>query len=1018
MRGEAKWLLPRPRQARGMETAQIADTERTLASWEDALDLRVERYDGERLVRAGMRLPQVGAVRAVLAHWSVSRAAVTVVLPTGTGKTETMLALLVMALIPRLLVIVPSDALRTQVADKFLSLGMLRQTQCLAHSALLPTVAMLKRAPKTIEEFVRLLNSAQVVVTTMDLVTELSSDMQERAAEWATHLFVDEAHHIAAATWRAFKQQFSKKTVLQFTATPYRNDGKRVDGRHIYSYPLRQAQRDGLFKSINYIPVMGLDRDDADGQIITHVGQVLRRDRANGWAHLVMARVGTIEAAKALHQKYQARLGEFSPQLIHSDMGVIARREALLKLRSGEAAIIVCVNMLGEGFDLPELKIAALHDKHKSEAITLQFVGRFTRTRADLGAATVIANVAMDDVNERLKALYAEDADWNHLLNVVGYQKTFDAKRREDIVTGLLVPPDNFHVENLQPRMSTIVYRTDCEEWCVEDIDEAIGSHATIADGPSVNPAERLLILVTRDEEALPWTSVKFPRNVQYNLVMAYWNEEQQLLFINTSRKKDLHMPLASKLTGGTATRLGGDSVFRALDGFERLMLSNLGLSEAQRKPVRYSMFMGVDIADQLNAYAGNRTKTLNNLFGQGFVDLEDVDEDGESRDSIRTRATLGCSIKGKIWSQTTTNNPAEWMRWCDRLGQKLLDERITTERILRNLVKAVAQESLPAGKIPLAIDWPEDVLFEREDRIALVAGDTAEPFQDCEISLEDFTCEGGIHFRIGSDRFAATYRFTIESGAPNFFQLTGPALAIRRGKKEQALLEWFLESPPHVYMADGDMLVGSALFIVPPRDAVPVFDLKRITTGGWEGVNIRSESQGLDKRPDSIQRRVIDRLLEDPWDIVFDDDGAGEVADVVAMKLEGNRLRVHLYHCKYSSKAKPTARIEDLYEICGQAQKSVRWAEQLGNMLKRLQRREAARLKANKASRFERGGLPLLVTWINRWQQLRPDYAMTLVQPGYSKKAAEPAHLEVLAATQSYLTDTYRMPMYAWFNE
>ncbi|UIF88919.1 DEAD/DEAH box helicase [Cupriavidus sp. UYPR2.512] len=484
MRGEAKWLLPRARQAKGMETAQIADIERTLASWEDALDLRAERYDGEeRLIRAGMRLPQVGAVRAVLAHWSVSRAAVTVVLPTGTGKTETMLALLVMALIRRLLVIVPSDALRTQVTEKFLTLGMLRQTQCLAHSALLPTVAMLKRAPKTTEEFARFLDSAQIVVTTMDLVAELSSDMQERAAEWATHLFVDEAHHIAAATWRAFKQQFSKKTVLQFTATPYRNDGRRVDGRHIYSYPLRQAQRDGLFKSINYIPVMGLDRDDADDQIITHVGQVLRRDRAKGWAHLVMARVGTIEAAKALHQKYQVRLSEFSPQMIHSNMGVIARREALRKLRAGEAAIIVCVNMLGEGFDLPELKIAALHDKHKSEAITLQFVGRFTRTRADLGAATVIANVAMDDVNERLKALYAEDADWNHLLNVVGYQKTFDAKRREDIVTGLLTPPENFHVENLQPRMSTIVYRTDCEEWCVEDIDDAIGSNATIADG-------------------------------------------------------------------------------------------------------------------------------------------------------------------------------------------------------------------------------------------------------------------------------------------------------------------------------------------------------------------------------------------------------------------------------------------------------------------------------------------------------------------------------------------------------
>lgn len=1018
MRGEGKWLAPRPRRAREMDPARIADTDRTLSSWVDSFDLRVERYEGDRLERPGMRLPQVGAVRAVLAHWSVSKAAVTVVLPTGTGKTETMLALLVMALIPRLLVVVPSDALRTQVAEKFLSLGMLKQVQCLAHSALLPTVAMLKRAPSTKEELVRLLSSVQVVITTMDLVAEMSEDLQEHVAEWATHLFVDEAHHIAASTWRAFKQRFNKKTVLQFTATPYRNDGKRVDGRHIYSYPLRQAQRDGLFKSIDYVPVIGLDRDNADDQIIEHVRRALQRDRANGWPHLVMARAGTIDSAKALHGKYVARLGEFSPQLIHSNMGVVARREALRKLRAGEASIIVCVNMLGEGFDLPELKIAALHDKHKSEAITLQFVGRFTRSRADLGNATVIANVAMDDVNERLKVLYAEDADWNYLLHVVGFQKTFDAKRREDIVAGLLTPPDNFHVENLQPRMSTVVYRTACKEWSVENIDEAIGSHATIADGPSVNPEEHLIILVTRDEEALPWTSMKFPRNVQYNLIMAYWNDEQNLLFINTSRKKDLHMPLASKLTGGAATRLGGDTVFRSLAGFERLMLSNLGLSEAQRKPIRYSMFMGVDIAEQLNAYAGNRTKTLNNLFGQGFVDLEEVDEDGEVRGSTRSRATLGCSIKGKIWSQATTNNPAEWMRWCDRLGLKLLDDRITTERILRNLVKAVAQEALPIDKTPLTIDWPEDVLFEREDRISLVEGETVDPFHDCEISLEAFTCDDGIRFRVSSERLSAVYCFTIECGSAKFAQVSGPPLTIRRSRKEQQLLDWFLESPPHVYMADGDMLVGTALFIVPARDEALVFDLERVTTGGWDGVNIRSESQGLEKRPESIQRRVIDHLLAEPWDIVFDDDGAGEVADVVAMRLEGNLLRVHLFHCKYASQGQPAARIEDLYEICGQAQKSVRWAEQLGDLLKRLQRREAARLRANKTSRFERGGLQLLVSWINKWQQLRPHYTITLVQPGYSKQAAEPAHLEVLAATQSYLMDTYRIPMYAWFSE
>lgn len=150
----------------------------------------------------------------------------------------------------------------------------------------------------------------------------------------------------------------------------------------------------------------------------------------------------------------------------------------------------------------------------------------------------------------------------------------------------------------------------------------------------------------------------------------------------------------------------------------------------------------------------------------------------------------------------------------------------------------------------------------------------------------------------------------------------------------------------------------------------------------------------------------------------MFDDDGAGEVADVVAMRLEDGRLKVHLFHCKYSSGAVVGARVEDLYEICGQAQKSIRWAEHLGDMLKRLHRREADRLKAGKTSRYELGGQAILIAWINKWRQLRPEFTITLVQPGYSKREAESEHLELLAATQAYLMDTYRISMLAWFNE
>ena len=51
-------------------------------------------------------------------------------MPTGTGKTETMLSILVSMNCEKLLVIVPTDALRTQLAEKFLTLGVLKPPGC------------------------------------------------------------------------------------------------------------------------------------------------------------------------------------------------------------------------------------------------------------------------------------------------------------------------------------------------------------------------------------------------------------------------------------------------------------------------------------------------------------------------------------------------------------------------------------------------------------------------------------------------------------------------------------------------------------------------------------------------------------------------------------------------------------------------------------------------------------------------------------------------------------------------
>ena len=67
------------------------------------------------------------------------------------------------------------------------------------------------------------------------------------------YIFIDEAHHSEASSGSRVRDSFSKKQILQFTATPFRNDGIRLDGKIIFNFPLRKAQEQGYFKPIKSI---------------------------------------------------------------------------------------------------------------------------------------------------------------------------------------------------------------------------------------------------------------------------------------------------------------------------------------------------------------------------------------------------------------------------------------------------------------------------------------------------------------------------------------------------------------------------------------------------------------------------------------------------------------------------------------------------------------------------------------------------------------------------------------------
>lgn len=1001
------WLLPRKDDlAEEDADAWVTRRDEVRASWQDQFSFKEERREAGQVVEQGLRTPQIGALHALLAHWTVTTNAATIVMPTGTGKTETMLAMLVAARPSRLFVVVPTDALREQIAGKFIALGVLRDFGVISASARYPIVGILKRRPKTPDEASALLERCNVVVTTMAVAGGCTEAVQMALAASSSHLVIDEAHHVSAATWTRFRRFFEERPVLQFTATPFRSDRKHVDGKVIYNYPLRKAQEEGLFKRINFRAVVEYDRDDADAEIARVACEQLSQDLDNGFDHVIMARAGSIERAAQVLAAYEKHDLDRATQgakplgavMVHSELPPGERRNSVAKLRAREARIVVCVDMFGEGFDMPELKVAALHDMHKSLAITLQFTGRFTRTQSNLGDATMVANVAGANVADSLRALYAEDADWNIVLRTLSEGATGRQAQRVEFLGRFEPPPALIPLQNVFPKMSTVAFRTHCDAWRPDTIAAAVGPERLHGD-VSVNQQDRTAIFVTRELQPVSWGEIREIANIIWDVYLVHWDIQRQLVFIHSSNNHSLHEWLAKAVAGDDVVLVRGETMFRCFHGVQRLILMNLGLKHMLSRNVQFTMYVGSDILPAL-PQAQQVNKVKSNMFGRGY-------EEG-------SRTSYGCSYKGRVWSYRRAADISEWTEWCHVVGAKLIDETITTDAALKFVLVPTHVEARP-NAVPLSVLWPDEFLARSEELIEFRIGASTTTLLDTSIEILDPQLAGPIHFRVFSDMAAAEYEVVFDNGTVDYRAIGVNTVEVVERRRSRTLSEVFRENPPEINFSDSSFLVGDALFQF-RTDYRPPYERAGIESVDWTGVDIRKESQGSAKRADSVQRRIIESLtavgVQPPFDVVFDDDSAGESADVVALRVDGGRLIVQLLHCKFSAEAEPGARVGDLYTVCGQAQRSVSWRGEVERLLEHLERRDAARRKAGQPSRFEQGNATVLRNIRRRMNELSPAVEVVIVQPGLSRANASNDQLELLAVTQFYLHTTFGVPL------
>lgn len=969
--------------------AWVGDTTQTSAdevldSYKDALTFRVP--DGGE----GLRRPQLAALHSIVGYQAsgVGEPAV-VVMPTGTGKTETMVAWMVAQRPAKLLVVVPSDVLREQIAEKFESLGVLQEVGAVAANALRPRVTRLAHRLTDENEVTQLVAAVNVIVTTPHALNASDPDLRDALLAACSHLVVDEAHHAPATIWSDVLRQFASRPVLLFTATPFRADGRPVPGRTIFRFPLREAQADGYFSRIELTAVVGMG--DADEELARAAVARLRADLDGGLDHVMLARAADRARSEWIHRIYERLAPELQARIVHAGLTKKQIASNLGDLRSGRCRIVVCVDMLGEGFDLQTLKVAAFHDARRSLSPMIQLIGRVARTSAtrSLGPASVFIKRDPRLALSPMRHLLREDVDWNVVLSDVTDRETARAEELSDFDDSFSESPTDVPVGLLEPKMSAVAFPTSAEHWDPEAALEIYTEDRVLDGAVSVTREGDLAWFVVEEPRGLRWGNIPALRVNGYDLIVMFLDQESGFLFVYGSDTKKDYTPLARAVLGSEVSMLTGPDTFRVFSGVDRVIPTNVGLLDSRDRDARFSLFVGSDVQAAIRP-SERHHKSNTHIAAKGI-------DEGEA-------VTIAAAMSGRFWSMQTADGLLEWRKWCQRQGVRLSDISTDLKSIFRDMIIPTDVTERPPYTL-LAAEWPWQLYKGSGTSVRLQHGDASYLITDTDFRVDNYDTSGPFQLSIVTPAWEIPYIGTVDGDGVNWAPVGDDANVLTRMSEVGALADWIRQNKPTLFL-EGDRIITSEDRLLDAAPNLQPFDERRLEAWPWDGVNIRVESQGPDRRQDSIQAYVARQLVaEQRFDVLIDDDRAGEAADLVGLQIDGDELVITLVHCKYSSASTPGARVADLYEVSGQAMRGARWRDGGGlPLFAHLERRVRAFFARTGRHPFEVGDMDELYRVATIAPQLYPRFVTVIAQPGLSASKVTSEQLLLLAGAESYV--------------
>lgn len=959
----------------------------------------------------GLYKNQIGAIGSALAHFSTKDEPALIAMPTGTGKTAVMVILSYLLKANKVLVVTPSQLVREQIANYFRLPKILIDKGVIPSSVSLPKVYELTTIISKAEDWREILDKYDVIVGipgTLSQIPDLDVTIGKNAFDT---VFIDEAHHSRAKSWSFILSVFSDSRQVLLTATPFRRDKKDIKARLIYNYPLKQAYEDKLFSKINFVPVktqLFTTEKDKNIAIAKKAAEVyLKRKHPD---HKIIIRTDRKKEAKDLLDIYSEHT-DLKLEVIHSKLNQRTIKQKIKQLTTGKINGIICVDMMGEGYDFPALKIAAIHIPHKSLAITLQFVGRISRTNiAEGDIATVIAGEYEFKIESH--QLYKQDTkDWSIILpdlHSAKIQKTEDEQdffdSFEDITEPesltqleidepLVLDDDDlkpfFHAKlyTITPGVTPDLLSETSDDNCPVNIHAQIDFSGTDAlKNPVIrhhhvsNSYEVAVYVVSELKKPDWYIGSNALRDVQNELFVIYFDKDNSILFICASIKDNElyeHIAIQYLSNGAVHEMIPLPWLKRAMAGWHNPKMYNIGMKSRKVKgnSETYKQLLG-SVAQKGVLPTDKYSYTRGHSFGGAYDAI------------LRRDILLGISTGSKIWS-LEENKIKNIVEWCQRIARKVGDpEMDNLDSPLSELDCGRVIDRLPDEDIFFA-DWDASQ-YHKVTKIVFLD-------QDNEAVETALLCSCSIHV-LSKD--ANTITLVVCKGEAEskiiyrikpkvsflYAEDTSCKIAIRIGDSYGNTTNFLaiLDSCPiNVFYEDMSKLIGRVYFKF-NADNIKSISPEQLISHTWPiTVNIHKEyysetdianNTARNDQRASIHDYIIE-LANKEYDAVFYDHGSLEIADVIGFKND----KIQFYHCKKQNGDVPNCNIDDIYEVCGQALKSVHWANRK-LMVKQLYDRAE---QNDNHRKVKKGTLPQIKDILDSFDNPIIPVEITIVQPG-----------------------------------